>query len=719
MHHFARSMVPRPMRHLFPRTLKRVVVLGGGPSGLFCADRLRHHFEVTLVDTKDFFEFTPSILRAVVDPSHYAKITFDYRSVLEGELGVEFVQAQATKVEMLDNPSSAGRGLVTITDKDGEARSLHFDYCIVAVGVSNGVWKPRMPGDRPVDKSIGGSGLVTPAELCIEDRREALRQIRDGIYRARGAVIVGAGLVGVEMAAELVHFLPRLRITLVDGSMDVLPQLGEDARQYARQWLQQHNVALRLNKPFTPEFVAPDEVVLSCVGTRARAGNILAEKSCLRANGQIRVNRKMQVIFVPGVDEALDETTASNATIEEAPITPVEAGAFPFPRGRGPKDLEGGEGESAAPEEGMGMGPEEAANPVLDAAVEAVQNAKAGAASSGDLAAARPSPTKSPAARGGGGDGSAVERRRGLSPEELDDLELAEAMAATRPRSSNAASSAPAAPAASAQPQKKSSSASAFSAMSSAAAAAAAAVGDSLPTSSRSSPPPSSSGTIAKSTEQEKVAAVPGVEGAAATVSSRSPGHSGIGSSSGSCSSSSRIHGEAKDSRDESKTESTTGANLHLRETDFEVEDEQSKVPPGPPPGTVEAAIERDGSLVFRTLGQGRIYAIGDAVAVQGIPTAQMIYHGEEMAAIAVASIEACEGILSPMNVSQTVREMDFEQPFLCCTSLGPHDGMFSTQTELISTGALAALQKQTIEATKMNALKGDLLSSLVWYPVH
>lgn len=41
MHHVARSLVPGPLRHLLPKTLKRVVVVGGGPTGLFCADRLR------------------------------------------------------------------------------------------------------------------------------------------------------------------------------------------------------------------------------------------------------------------------------------------------------------------------------------------------------------------------------------------------------------------------------------------------------------------------------------------------------------------------------------------------------------------------------------------------------------------------------------------------------------------------------------------------------
>lgn len=494
MHQFARSLVPRPVRHLLPRTMKRVVVVGGGPTGLFCADRLRHHFEVTVVDAKEYFEFTPSVLRAVVDPSHFTKITFNYRDVLESELGVEFVLGEASKVEVGSVAPGIGAGTVTVTRQSGPhpQRKLHFDYCIVAAGVSNGLWKPRLPREQYT--GIGAQALTSMSsseELTLGGRRATLRALRDRIASARGVVVVGAGLVGVEFVAELVHFFPRLKVTLVDGAPDVLPQLSTGARQYARQWLQAHNVDLRLNKPFSPEGVSSDEVVISCVGARPRAQTLIPETTALRSNGQIRVNQHMQVLYMPSDGKA--SSVGSSLTSMSDPSTASSLG--------------------------------------------------------GSLTSmSDPSyPSQGPTA-------------------------------ATR---------------SSADPADKSS------------------------------------------------------------VSEPSGGESPRASSG------------------------------------------------------------------FVPYGQGRIFAVGDAASVQGVPTAQIIYHGEEMAAVAVANIEASEGVASPLNFMKNVRREFEPQPFLCCTSLGPIDGMFSTQTELIATGTLAAIQKQMIEATKVGQLKGDLGCSALWYPVH
>merc|ERR1711862_319897 len=136
--------------------------------------------------------------------------------------------------------------------------------------------------------------------------------------------------------------------------------------------------------------------------------------------------------------------------------------------------------------------------------------------------------------------------------------------------------------------------------------------------------------------------------------------------------------------------------------------------------GTASAAADGGVAPDLRELGKGHIFAVGDAAAIEGVPTAQMIFHAEEMGAIAVASIEAAEDIASPLSFFKTKREAEAEtMPLLCCTSLGPQDGMFSTQSELLATGTLAALQKQAIQDTKMGALRGELLSSLMWMPVH
>eukprot|EP00928_Gymnodinium_smaydae_P008949 TRINITY_DN13302_c0_g2_i1.p1 TRINITY_DN13302_c0_g2~~TRINITY_DN13302_c0_g2_i1.p1 ORF type:complete len:188 (+),score=13.33 TRINITY_DN13302_c0_g2_i1:23-586(+) len=179
MHHVARSLVPGTLRHVLPRVPRRVVILGGGPVGMFCADRLRHHFEVTLVDSKSYFEYTPGILRALGDPAHHARLSFDYREVLEGSLGVEFVQAEAVRVD--PSPIGGCAGSVAVASPKGDAARVAYDYCVVAIGFSNGIWKPQIPGVAPSSStsSLGGSSslLSSVDERSHEARRQNLQSL--------------------------------------------------------------------------------------------------------------------------------------------------------------------------------------------------------------------------------------------------------------------------------------------------------------------------------------------------------------------------------------------------------------------------------------------------------------------------------------------------------------------------------------------------------------
>ena len=54
--------------------MKKVIVIGGGFAGSHIAKELQNEFDVTLIDSKDYFEFTPSILRSIVKPSHVKEI---------------------------------------------------------------------------------------------------------------------------------------------------------------------------------------------------------------------------------------------------------------------------------------------------------------------------------------------------------------------------------------------------------------------------------------------------------------------------------------------------------------------------------------------------------------------------------------------------------------------------------------------------------------------
>jgi len=54
--------MPEPRRH--------VVIVGASFGGLACARMLRRDFDVTIIDQHDWFEYTPGILRLLVQPQH-------------------------------------------------------------------------------------------------------------------------------------------------------------------------------------------------------------------------------------------------------------------------------------------------------------------------------------------------------------------------------------------------------------------------------------------------------------------------------------------------------------------------------------------------------------------------------------------------------------------------------------------------------------------------
>jgi len=64
---------------------RRVLVVGAGFSGLLAARDLADDFDVTVVDAKEYFEYTPGVLRAFVHPEHFDALSFTYQSVPEGQ----------------------------------------------------------------------------------------------------------------------------------------------------------------------------------------------------------------------------------------------------------------------------------------------------------------------------------------------------------------------------------------------------------------------------------------------------------------------------------------------------------------------------------------------------------------------------------------------------------------------------------------------------------
>ncbi|ORY03512.1 FAD/NAD(P)-binding domain-containing protein [Basidiobolus meristosporus CBS 931.73] len=179
-----------------------ILILGGGAAGILSALKLstiksRYDLEVTLVDPKSYFEYTPGIISVLgtrLDEleKRFEAITQAYETLLPS-WGIKFVQGEVEEV----NDSE-----VILTSQT----HLAYTYLIVATGSSYPF--PFKP---------------TTTQLTYAERLEALRADRASLEAAERVLCVGLGPVGVEMVGELVG---TKQLTVVHGGTEVLPRLG-------------------------------------------------------------------------------------------------------------------------------------------------------------------------------------------------------------------------------------------------------------------------------------------------------------------------------------------------------------------------------------------------------------------------------------------------------------------------------------------------------------
>merc|ERR1712226_429889 len=115
-------------------TKSRLLIVGGSFGGLACGRDMKGNFYVTIVDAKEFFEYTPGVLRAYVKPRHLDQLTFTLAPVIERRMGCKFIFGE---VKELKGPER----LCNIKPMFGtQTEEIDFDFCIIAAGCNFGVF---------------------------------------------------------------------------------------------------------------------------------------------------------------------------------------------------------------------------------------------------------------------------------------------------------------------------------------------------------------------------------------------------------------------------------------------------------------------------------------------------------------------------------------------------------------------------------------------------
>jgi apoptosis-inducing factor 2 len=274
--------------------MKKVIIIGGGFAGSYAAMKLEQKFKVTLIDNKNYFEFTPSILRTLVDSNHAKKIQIKHSQYLK-------------KTNLIFNEVS------NISDKLVETkkgRKYLYDYLIIASGSSY---------NRPIKEK----------NLVLADRTEELIESTEQLREANSVLIIGGGLVGVELAGEIVETFPKKKITLVQSNSEVIPRNHLKTRKQCKKYLESKGVEIIFNCKAKPlgngGYLINTEkrkydLSFSCVGINPNSDFI--DSKLLDSRGFVKVNDHMQIIgkknvFAIGdVNNEKEEKTAQVAEVQ-------------------------------------------------------------------------------------------------------------------------------------------------------------------------------------------------------------------------------------------------------------------------------------------------------------------------------------------------------------------------------------------------------------------
>ena len=232
----------------------RIVVLGGGFGGVTTVRHLervlrrRTHVEITLVSRENFFVLTPLLFEACSGRLELRHCAQPIRAALQR---ARFIEATVESVEV-------ERQFVRARAPELGTCDLPYDHLVVALGAST--------NDRLIPGSSNALTFKTMADALVLRNHliecfERADAAADAAKR-RGClsvVVIGGGLVGVELVGELtafaddvLRFYPRIRrdevcFHLFEAGPRILPEIDATLAATAARVLERRGVAIQVS----------------------------------------------------------------------------------------------------------------------------------------------------------------------------------------------------------------------------------------------------------------------------------------------------------------------------------------------------------------------------------------------------------------------------------------------------------------------------------------
>ena len=296
-------------------TTPRIVIVGGGFGGVYTARHLDRRVaadraEVTLVGKDNFFLMTPLLFEAGSGGLEFRHAVNPIRPLLTH---ARFVTAAVERIDL------AGRAVHAVSAA-GDRYDLPYDHLVLALGQNTDVG--RIPGAehalqfKTVPDAVRYYSLVVAAFERADVEPDPARRRRELTF-----VVVGGGLVGVELMGELTDFVYRLlktyrqvkaadvRLELLQHGPAILPEMKGKLADYAAAQLVKRGVTVRTSTG--AERIEPDKVhlkggevieaALVVLAAGLTPNPVVAALDLPEDRGRVRTDGCMRVDGHPGV----------------------------------------------------------------------------------------------------------------------------------------------------------------------------------------------------------------------------------------------------------------------------------------------------------------------------------------------------------------------------------------------------------------------------------
>ncbi len=274
-----------------------VTIVGGGFCGAIIAKNLEKNksINLTVIDNKKYFEYRPGLIKVISNQKHKEKIVLDYDHFLKN---TKVIQEKVTSIS--PNKIKTGK------------KEYDYDYLVISYGIKYPIF------------------LKNKKKVFIVNEINTCEKAVENIKNSQKILIVGGGLIGVEVAGEIATEYPEKKVIIVHSKNRLIERNSIYVSKMAEYFLKRKNVKIIYNEKIVQNknniFITSKkqkinaDIAIWCAGNKCESSllndfkdNIFSKKGCLKVDEYLRL-KGYDNIFVGGdITDINEEKTAQNS----------------------------------------------------------------------------------------------------------------------------------------------------------------------------------------------------------------------------------------------------------------------------------------------------------------------------------------------------------------------------------------------------------------------